>query len=210
MKLRLGLLIIFSSVYFISQAQIQLGVTGALNFSDVSGNGMSAKDRAGVDIGGYAVLPVYKNFSVQPEILFNAANGSKGNDFTTYFVNNTNPNANTNFNRSYLSIPILINYKISPKFTINAGPQFSLLIGSNENLMAGGQQAFKNNDFGIRGGVQFYPFTTFDIFASYYGGLTNVNNIRMSDGMADWKNKQFFIGVHVVVFTPKKDIVKKK
>lgn len=203
MKLRLALLIIFSSVYFISQAQIQVGVTGALNFSDVSGNGMSSKFKTGVDIGGYAILPIYKKFSIQPEVLFNSMNVSKGNDFQTFYVNNSNGNANVNFNLAYLSIPILINYKISPKFTINAGPQYSILIGSNENLMYN-QQAFKNSDFGIRGGVQFYPSSTFDVFASYYGGLTNVDNIRITDGMAVWKNQQVRIGVHVAVFTAKK------
>ena len=201
MKLRLALLVILTSVFVYTQAQkVQYGVTGALNFSAVSGNGLSAKSQTGYNLGGYAEISLNKTFSLQPEVLFNMMSVSRSDDFTTFYINNSQENARTSFNLGYLSIPILINYKLSPKFTINVGPQYNILVYSNENLMYD-RQAFKNSDFGIRGGVQFAPSTSFNLFASYYSGIANINNI---DTRYKWTNMQAQIGVHVALFNAKK------
>lgn len=200
MKLRLALLVILSSFYVYSQAQkIQYGVTGAISSSYVSGNGMSAKSQTGIAGGAYAMIPLTKKFSLQPEVSYNFMKVSRSDNFTTYYVNDSQQDSKVSFNLAYISIPILINYKISPKFTISAGPQYNILVYSNENLMFD-KQAFKNSDFGIRGGIQFAPSTTFNLFASYYSGINNVNNI---DTRYAWTNKQAQVGVHVAVFTSK-------
>ncbi len=200
MKFKLILVVIFTAIAGIGQAQkLQFGLTGALTFNNLSGTGMSDKVQSGIDAGGYALIPVSKKFSIQPEVLYNYFSVSRADNFTEFYVNNSRADSRTSFNLAYLSIPILINYAISPKFIINAGPQYNILISSNENLMYD-IQAIKNNDFGIRGGVQFNPSTTFNVFASYYSGLNNVNNI---DTRYQWKNRQFKIGVNVAIFTTK-------
>lgn len=200
MKFKLILVVIFTTVYGFCQAQkVQLGLTGALTFNNISGNGMSDKVQSGINAGGYALIPVSKKFSIQPEVLYNYLTASRGDNFTEFYVNNSRADSKTSFNTAYLSIPVLINYTISPKFIVNAGPQYNILISSNENLMYD-KQAFKNNDFGVRAGVQFNPSATFNIFASYYTGLSNVNNI---DTRYQWKNRQFQIGVNVAIFTLK-------
>ena len=61
-------------------------------------------------------------------------------------------------------------------------------------------KAFKNSDGGIRAGVQFYPSPTFNLFASYYYGILNINNI---DDRYKWKNRQLHIGVSVAIFSGK-------
>lgn len=200
MKYKLILVVFFVTVYGLSYGQnIQFGVTGALSFSNLSGTGMSNNAQAGVDIGGYALIPLNKKFSIQPEVLYNYFSVNRANNFTEFYVNNSRADSKTSFNLAYLSVPILINYTISPKFTINAGPQYNILISSNENLMYD-VQAIKNNDFGIRAGVQFNPSATFNLFASYYTGLNNVNNI---DNRYQWKNRQFQIGANIAIFTKK-------
>ena len=211
MKLRMALLVIFSSTYFFSQAQlqtkaqtkesaqkIQLGLTGALTFNNVSGNGMSAKFKSSVYGGGYALLPVTSKLSIQPEVLYNSMSVARSN-FTTFYVDNSRPDSKENFNVAYVSIPILINYKLLPKLTINAGPQYNILISSDENLMYN-KQAFKNHDFGIRGGLQYAASPNISFFGSYYNGLNNVNNI---DDRYKWINKQVQIGINVALFNAK-------
>ena len=200
MKFKLILLGILTTAYGFCQAQkVQYGLTGALTFNTISGTGMSDKAQSGVDIGGYALIPLNEKFSIQPEVLYNYLSVNRADNFTEFYVNNSRADSKTSFNLAYLSIPILINYKISPKFIIDAGPQYNILISSNENLMYN-VQAFKNSDFGVRAGVQFNPSTTLNLFASYYTGLSNVNNI---DTRYQWKNRQFQVGLNVAVFTGK-------
>ncbi len=211
MKLRITFLVIFSAAYFFSQAQlqtktqtkepaqkVQLGLTGGLTFNNVSGNGMSAKFKSSVYGGGYALLPVTSKLSIQPEVLYNSMSVSRSN-FTTFYVDNSRLDSKENFTVAYLSIPLLINYKLSPKFTINAGPQYNILVSSDENLMYN-KQAFKNNDFGIRGGLQYAASPSIGFFGSYYNGISNVNNI---DDRYKWINKQVQIGINVALFSAK-------
>ena len=200
MNFKLILVVFFLTVYGFGFGQnIQVGVTGALTFSNLSGTGMSNKAQSGINAGGYVLIPLNKKFSIQPEVLYNYFSVNRANNFTEFYVNNSRADSRVSFNLAYLSIPILINYNISPKFIINAGPQYNILISSNENLMYD-VQAIKNNDFGIKAGVQFNPSATFNLFASYYTGLNNVNNI---DNRYQWKNRQFQIGANVAIFTKK-------
>ena len=211
MKLRMALLVFFSSTYFFSQAQlqtkaqtkepaqtIQLGLTGGLTFNNISGNGMSAKFKSSVYGGGYALLHITSNLSIQPEVLYNSMSVARSN-FTTFYVDNSRADSKENFNVAYVSIPLLINYKLFPKLTINAGPQYNILVSSDENLMYN-KQAFKNYDFGIRGGLQYAASPNISFFGSYYNGLSNVNNI---DDRYKWITKQVQIGIDVALFNAK-------
>jgi hypothetical protein len=200
MNLRGYLVFILLIVCFTATAQKkQYGLTAALNLSDVSGNGMSAKYQSGFEAGAFALVPVTKKLTLQPELLFNLLKVSRSNSFATYYVNNNDPSSSIAFNLGYVSIPILLNYPLSSKITINAGPQYNLLVYSNEALLYN-HQAFKNNDAGIRAGLQFHPSPAMNLFASYYHGITNINGI---DDRYQWKNRQFQVGVNVTVFGSK-------
>ncbi len=190
-------MLIFLAICFTTTAQKkQYGFTAALNVSNITGNGMAAKYQSGFEAGAFALLPVTKKLTLQPELLFNLLKVSRSNSFPTYYVDNNNPSSSVAFNLGYLSIPILLNYALSSKLSINAGPQYNLLVYSNEALLYN-KQAFKNNDAGIRSGLQFHPSPTLNLFASYYYGITNINGI---DTRYQWKSRQFQAGVNVTVF----------
>ena len=198
MKKRLALLLLFFSFcYFLKAQKIQFGLTSALTFSNVSGNGMSSKSNSGIDVGGFATIPITETFSVQPEVLYNFMTVSRDDNFTTYYVDDSRPDSKASFKLSYVSIPVLINYQASKKIIVSAGPQYNILAYSNEDLMYD-KQAFKNNDFGIRAGFKFAPSPTVNLFASYYYGLGNVNNI---DTRYKWEIRQLQIGISVAIFT---------
>lgn len=197
MKLRLAMLIIFSSVYFSSKAQsIQYGFTTALNLNSISGKGMSGKLQPGFEAGVFAAIPLSKKISLQPELLYNLLKVSRSDNFTTYYITGTRSASKSTFNLAYLSIPILVNYHLTQMLTVNAGPQYNLLVYENENLFYD-KNAFKKNDFGIRAGVQMTITPAFNLFASYYHGFKSTNAI---DDRYDWKNKQLQIGLNLSLF----------
>jgi hypothetical protein len=200
MKFKLALILIFSFGYSFLQAQkIQYGLTSAINISNVSGTGMSPKYMTGFEAGGFAKILLNKDFSLQPELVYNYMKAARSDNFSTYYVDNSRNDASLNFNLAYVSIPILLDYQVSAKLTLNAGAQYNVLVYSNENLVYN-KQAFKNSDWGVRGGIQFSPSSNFNLFASYYYGLGNINNI---DNRYQWKSRQFNIGVNVILFKGK-------
>ena len=200
MKTKGFMFLVLMAAYFTSAAQkIQYGLTGAINLSNIDGKGIASKYQSGFEAGAFALVPLTKKISLQPEILYNLLKVSRNNDFSVYYVDGNNPSANMSFNLAYVSIPVLLNYSLSSKVSINAGPQYNLLVYSNENLLFN-KQAFKNNDAGIRAGLQFYPSPAVNLFASYYYGITNINAI---DDRYQWKNRQLQVGVNVSVFSGK-------
>jgi hypothetical protein len=197
MNLRGFIMLTFITICFSAKAQKkQYGLIAAINVSNIAGNGMATKYQSGFEAGVFALVPVAKKLTLQPEILFNLLKVSRSNSFPVYYVDNNNPSSSASFNVAYLSIPILLNYPLSAKITVSAGPQYNLLVYSNEALLYN-KQAFKNNDAGVRAGLQFHPSPDLNLFASYYYGFTNINDI---DSRYHWKSRQFQVGVNVAIF----------
>ena len=95
---------------------------------------------------------------------------------------------------SYLSIPILLNYKLIGNFlTLQAGPQVGILMDQNKNLLQNGGKAFSDGDFSLVGGVQL-KLSSLRLSGRYVVGLNNINEI---DNQDRWKNQgfQFSVGV---------------
>ncbi|MDQ2864148.1 MAG: outer membrane beta-barrel protein, partial [Bacteroidota bacterium] len=91
----------------------------------------------------------------------------------------------------YMSIPLLFNYNLDKFIAIQAGPQFSILMNENDNLLKNGQNAFQSGEFSVVGGIQL-KILKFRAYGRYVGGLTNVNHIVSSGA---WKASSFQLGV---------------
>ena len=90
-----------------------------------------------------------------------------------------------------LDIPILLNIKAAQFLTIQAGPQFSVLINKNETLLKNGETAFKQGNISAVTGLQF-NLTKFKIYGRYVAGLKNLNNVNTSN---EWKNRNIQVGI---------------
>jgi hypothetical protein len=102
--------------------------------------------KAGFVSGMFVNIPVYKNFSVQPEFLYSAMGGNY------YKPDGSQVKARYNF----FSIPTIAKYKFCKHWAVFAGSQFDFLIQGKETTSAG---TFKVSD----------NLKDFDIFA--VGGL---------------------------------------
>jgi len=75
--------------------------------------------------------------------------------------------------------------------SIQAGPQFSVLMDQNKTLLQNGGNAFKNGDFSMVGGAVL-KISKFRFTGRYIVGLNNINDI---DNQDKWKNQAVQLSV---------------
>mgnify|MGYP001009165828 CR=1 FL=1 len=170
-----------------AMAQFHIGIKGGANISKVDGASFKDKFSYGYHLGGFAEIGLGRKFAIQPEVMFNQYNTTVDSNFNHVYENVFNSDQ-SKVRLNYLSIPILLNYKLIGNFlTLQAGPQFSVLMDQNKNLLQNGGKAFSNGDFAMLGGVQL-KLSALRITGRYVVGLNNINDI---DNRDRWKNEGF-------------------
>lgn len=188
MKTTILLLIIclFAGTATFSQS-FSIGIKGGANLGKIEGQSFKDEFSLGYHAGAFATIGLGKKFALQPEVLFSQIN----NDTTTNFSDVFKVKNVGSIQLKYLSIPLLLNYNIDKLIAIQAGPQFSILMNENDNLLKNGQNAFQTGEFSIVGGIQ-VKLLKFRAYGRYIGGLTDINHIT-SNGT--WKASAFQLGV---------------
>ena len=192
MKSKIYLLI---AVVFLAQtlnAQFTVGVKAGANLTKIDGKSFKEEFKTGYHAGVFAMIGLGDKFGIQPELLWNQ---TKTRTDTT--IKNLPSDAFSAFKNGevkldYLSIPVLLNYKFIGNFlSLQAGPQFGILLNKDENLLQNGKEAFRGGDFSLLGGAQI-KISKFVGSARYVVGLNNLNDI---DNQDKWKNQGFQLSV---------------
>ncbi len=179
-------ILLFISSSLFSQT-FKVGIKGGANLGKISGVSFKDEFSFGYHVGGFATIGLSKKFAIQPEVLFNQVN----NDTTTSFSDIFKVKNADKIQLKFLSIPLLLNYNINKFITLQAGPQFGILLNKNDNLLQNGNNAFKSGDFSLLGGVQL-NLLKFRIYGRFVGGQTNINNLSNN---VTWKTKAIQLGV---------------
>jgi hypothetical protein len=165
----------------------QFGPKVGVNITKIDGKSFKDEFNFGFHAGAFATIKIGQEWQIQPEVLFNQlatkTDTSFGNIFNTKNLKNVKLN--------YLSIPILLNFSPSKVFTIQAGPQFGLLLDKHKDLVQNGKDAFKGGDLSLLGGVQL-SIMNFKISGRYFIGLSDINDATSSD---KWTNQGFQLSV---------------
>ena len=149
MKTKLLILAIFSIVGNAAFSQkFNIGFKGGANINKLTGKTFSDQFSYGYHLGGFFSVGLGNKFAIQPEVLFNQVNVDTSNNFSTVYKFNKVDKVQL----KYLSIPILLNYKPIKFLTLQAGPQFGVLINKSNTLVENGRNAFKGGDFSMLGG----------------------------------------------------------
>jgi hypothetical protein len=173
-----------------SQAQgVRLGAKLGANLNKVTGKSFSEEFDLSYHVGGFLEIDISKKFGLQPEVYFNQATATRTSGFNTLYT--ANPNANTDIRLNYLSIPILLRYNVGKIVTLQAGPQFSILMNNDNTLLQNGEEAFKGGDFAMAGGVTL-NLKMLRVYGRYNIGLSNINDI---DDRDEWKSQQLQLGI---------------
>ena len=193
MKKSFIILTIFLFVSTCLQAQsFHIGFKGGANLHKIDGIPFRDKFTFGYQIGAYTSIGITSKIGIQPEVLFSSVNADTATQFSTVYGFKQIDKVKLN----YLDIPVLLNIKAAPFLTIQAGPQFSVLLDKNTSLLKNGETAFKTGNVSAVAGLQF-NFTKIKIYARYLAGLRNLNNVANSN---EWKNRNIQVGVGFQIF----------
>jgi hypothetical protein len=172
-------------------AQFHIGIKGGVNLSKVEGQSFKDGFNTGYHLGGFAEIPLGKKVAIQPEVLFNQYQTRYDTSFRQVYSSAFGDASSGNVKLNYLSIPLLVSYKLGSLLSLQAGPQFGVLMNKDENLLQNGQSAFKNGDFSMLGGVQL-SVSKLRFSGRYAVGLSNINDVTNSN---KWKSQAIQLSV---------------
>ena len=206
-KTMLILYTLFISVTVMAQSEkVKLGVKAGLNISSLTfdESELSSSSKTGFTAGLMVEVPVAKNFSLQPELLY-----SQQETKTSFFDQDvTNSNFKGTIELNYLNIPLMLKYYVIKGLSLQAGPQIGLLVKANSKYQDNflgyeNQESFnlKKYSSGIDTSINFglgYQFK--DKFYTDFRYNISYSNV-FKDGDADYfinhdmKNRVFQITI---------------
>lgn len=191
MKSLLVTLALFISALSASYAQgVKLGIRAGANMYKIDGKAFDDAFQYGYHAGASLEMMFSKVIGIQPEVLFNQSNTRTGYSFDTLYKS-INPGTLKDVKLNYISIPILLNIRPFPFLTLQAGPQFGILMSKDLPLLEDGKQAFKHGDLTMLAGVQL-NIMKFRVYGRYGIGLNNINDIDNKD---KWNSQSAQLGL---------------
>lgn len=173
-----------------AQKGFRLGGKLGLNANKIDGQSFNDGFNASFQAGGFMEIDFSKKFGIQPEVLWTQSK--------TTFVSNINtltPGVFTsgvsNVTLNYLSIPILFRISTGKMLTWVVGPQYSILMDQNKNLLQNGKDAFSSGEFAMAGGLQI-NLSALRIYGRYVAGLSNISEVTNT---SNWKNQAIQVGI---------------
>jgi Outer membrane protein beta-barrel domain len=138
--------------------------------------------QTGFTIGFQLKVPLATKWILQPEYSFCERNGSDQTIQATYVID-------------YFSLPILLNYQLSPRFNLLAGPQFEITTDASSTV-----NGDKNNithdveerGIGVVCGLEFTVIKSLFISPRYFQGLNHVGIGQRSD-TKEFKYQSFML-----------------
>ncbi len=202
-----------------SASPITFGVKAGFNASTLSkydGNGEYDNDqklKPGFNAGVFVHIPVADKFSIQPELLFNQL-GSKTEEREEFYVNSDLYRRDVDYKKTlnYLTLPIMVQYKILPQLYVEAGPEFGFLLGGKDkgditmsknsgNTTTTQTTTFSEKivkdlynrfNFGMGIGAGYYFTENFGVTARFTAGITDIYKHNSADAI---RNNAFQVGV---------------
>lgn len=109
----------FSLIGYLSYSQVSFGVKSGINIATTKDLITFPKNRLGWYAGGSSHIPIHKKLFLQPELLFS----SKG-----YKYKDLSGGETAAMRLNYLTVPILVGYKIDHKTKFFLGPELGYLV----------------------------------------------------------------------------------
>jgi len=176
----IALLSLMSISSLVHAQGVGFGLKGGVNFANQSITNINTNSRTGFLGGAYFVFAFSESLGIQPEVFFS----SQGAEL---------PDIDELNKFNYMSIPILLRWKPLSLLSIEAGPQFSVLLDAKNKAGDSIKDEFNKSDFGLAAGVTLHSPIGLNGGLRYVWGFTNVSNLEND---LEVKNKmiQIFLG----------------
>jgi hypothetical protein len=148
---------------------INLGIKGGLNLYNIhNDNDVKYDSKIGYHFGLLGHIHLSDYFALQPEIVY-STQGAK------YKLNNES----TNFNLSYINVPVLFQYMFDNGLRLQAGPQLGLLLAAKSktgSTTIDNKENLKPIDLALSIGAGYiFPPVGLGIDVRYNLGLNDIN-----------------------------------
>ncbi|MEO5996830.1 MAG: porin family protein [Chitinophagaceae bacterium] len=178
----------------------KFGVKGGLNLSNLYVDNADDENlKAGINLGLYAKIPLFRGLSIQPELIYSG----KGSKLT--YNNFLLGKGEYRFNLNYVEVPVLLVVNVAKNLNIQGGGYVSYLASANikdlkndgtiENIKDLNAGNFNRFDYGLVGGVGI-DVMNFTIGARYNYGLNKVGDTGLS-GQLTKNAKNSVIGLYI-------------
>jgi hypothetical protein len=190
-------IVIILSLCFITslnaQEKFSLGIKVGQNFSSVNNvqvDHNTASYHAGVNLH----FGINDKMGIAPEIILSQTKL----ETTPSIINMLDGVAVSpeTYHLNYLSIPILFDFKPFHKLSLQAGPQYSILLDQKKDGIGNATMAFNNGEFAFVGGAKL-NLGGFFLYGRYVVGLQNINELQ---DQSKWKTTQWQLGVGMSLF----------
>ncbi|HWB92481.1 MAG TPA: porin family protein [Puia sp.] len=184
---KLTLLLALSTIvtFARAQAKLRLGVSAGLNETAYNLYTLHSDWKSGLHAGIFGELPVAQKIGIEADLLYSAKGGSQHSESGV-------PSSSERLN--YLSLPILCNFHLTNRFTVQAGPEISVLLSASYhsgNYSGATHGLFRSFDSGIAAGIFYDLPAGFSVGIRYIQGFkpitkeltfSDVNGNTLSSG----------------------------
>jgi len=186
------LYVLMAAVLFsinLSAQGFKIGPKLGANISGNTGLQFEKGFNFGYHAGLFSEIMLTDKFGIQPEALWSQVNLQSANNLSAIY----SPSLGNlqDIKLTYLSIPLMLNIRPVKLITIQAGPQYSILVDKSKSFAANAQSAFKSGDFSMVAGLQL-KVLSFRVYGRYAIGLSSINDLAAND---KWKSQTLQIGV---------------
>lgn len=174
--------------------ELRIGAKAGVNFASIGGDDTEDLDgRTSFHLGALVEIPITEKFAVQPEILYSSM-GAKEEYTESPFDAPISYEAKLKLD--YISIPIMAKYYVIEGLSIEAGPQFGILVsakaetestifGETESFDLDVKDSFKTLDIGLGLGAGYRLNNGIFFSARYVLGFMNIAEDEEFDGDFD-------------------------
>ena len=197
-------LILFCFIAFspssIAQQKFGLGLKIGQNFSKVD-NVAVDHNAASYHAGITTYIGINKYFSIAADAILSQTK-LESSPSTAELLLNPSFKHET-YHLDYLSIPLLAQFHPVKSFTIQAGPQYSILLDQKKDGVENARVAFTSGEFSFVGGAKL-DLGGFFLYGRYVVGLQNIKDIKqLTTSLQDqstWRSQQWQLGVGLNLF----------
>jgi len=180
-------------VQFAKGQGFKAGIKFGTNINKLKGESFTEKFAFGYHAGVFSEIKLGNRWALQPEVVFNQINADTSADFREIYNITVEQIAAIKLN--YISIPLLVDFKLNNLIMLQGGVQYGILMNKNLDLLQNGTAAFKKGDFSVLGGLQL-KLAGIRVYGRYVIGLQNINNLGDKD---TWKSQSVQIGLGISI-----------
>lgn len=183
-KLLIASVLVLAPAFLFAQG-VGIGIKAGANFANLSTDNFSTSSITSYHVGAYVNIKFSEKWGLTPEVLW-SAQGAELDD--------------AELNTDYVTVPIMLRWRIINLISLEAGPQFNFLTNAELEGFGDVKDDLKSNTTSLAVGALVHLPIGFNGGIRYVVGMSDLSD---SDGVGELKDRTFQIYVGWTLFGAK-------